>query len=46
MTMVPRGSIYSTIMELGPQRPSILWLWGPNSIMVVYMEPLGFEVYS
>ena len=38
----PRGSIYSTIMELGPERPSILWLWGPNSIMVVYMEPLGY----
>ena len=37
----PRGSIYTTIMELGPKRPSPLWFWGPNSIMVVYMDPLG-----
>ena len=37
----PRGSIYPTIMELGPKRPSLLWLWGPNSIMVVHMDPLG-----
>ena len=37
----PRGSIYTTIMELGIERPSLLWLWGPNSIMVVYMDPLG-----
>ena len=28
-------------MELGIERPSLLWLWGPNSIMVVYMDPLG-----
>ena len=36
---VPRGSISSTIMELGPRRPSPVW--GPNSIIVVYMDPLG-----
>ena len=23
------------------ERPSVLWFWGPNSIMVVYMDPLG-----
>ena len=28
-------------MELVPKRPSVLWLWGPNSIMVVFMDPLG-----
>ena len=33
----PRGSIYTTIMELAPKRPSPLWFWGPNSIIVVYM---------
>ena len=22
------------------QRPSALWFWGPNSIIVVYMDPL------
>ena len=27
--------------ELGPNRPSLLWFWGPNSIIVVYMDPLG-----
>ena len=35
---LPRGSIYTTIMELGPKRPSPLWFWGPNSIIVVYMD--------
>ena len=24
-----------------PKRPSPLWFWGPNSIIVVYMDPLG-----
>ena len=28
-------------MELGPKRPSPLWFWGPNSITVVYMDPVG-----
>ena len=36
-----RGSIYTTIMELAPKRPSPLWFWGPNSIIIVYMDPLG-----
>ena len=38
------GIIYTTILELGPQnskRPSLSWFGGPNSMMVVYMEPLG-----
>ena len=29
---------YYTIMELGPKRPSPLWFWGLNSIIVVYMK--------
>ena len=29
----------STTMELGPNRPSLLWFGGPNSIMVVHMDP-------
>ena len=29
------------MMELSPKRPSPLWFWGPNSIIVVYMDPLG-----
>ena len=37
----PRGSVYNTIMELGPQNHNKDGLLGPNSIMVVYMEPLG-----
>ena len=37
----PRGSIYTTIMELGPERPSPLWFWVPNSTIVVYVDPLG-----
>ena len=37
------GIIYTTITmtELGPKRPSPLWFLGPNSIIVVYMDPLG-----
>ena len=34
-------SIYTTIMELGLTRPSPVWFWGPNSMIVVYMDPLG-----
>ena len=41
---VPRGSIYTSIMELGPKRPSLLWFWDPNSIIGVYMDPLGFKL--
>ena len=37
----PRGYIYTTIVELGPKRPSPLWVWKPNSIIVVYMDPVG-----
>ena len=33
-------------MELGTERPSLLWLWGPNSMMVVYMDPLGFFLWQ
>ena len=37
----PRGSIYTTIMELGPQNQNRDGLLVPDSIMVVYMDPLG-----
>ena len=30
-------------MEVGSKRPSLLWLWGPNSRVVVYMDPLGIN---
>ena len=33
--------MYRTIKELGPKTPDKHGLSGPNSIMVVYMEPLG-----
>ena len=36
----PRGSIHTTIMELGPQNHNGDGLLGPNSIIVVYMDPL------
>ena len=32
-------------MELGPQNPSGDGLLGPNSIMVVYMDPLGKQSF-
>ena len=38
---LPRGSMYTTIMELGPQNHNGDGLLGPNSIIVVYMDPLG-----
>ena len=38
---VPRGSIYTPIMELGSQNHCRDCLWGPDSILVVYMDPLG-----
>ena len=41
-----RGSIYITIMELGPQNHNGDGLSGPNSIIVVYMDPLGMETAS
>ena len=37
----PKGSIYTTIMELGPQNHNGDGRLGPNSIIVVYMDPLG-----
>ena len=33
---IPRGSIYTTIMELGPKRPSPLWFWGPDCIWTLW----------
>ena len=39
--LLPRGSI--SIMELGPQSHSKDGLSIPNSIMVVYMDPLGYK---
>ena len=38
---MPRGSIYTTIMELGPQNHNGDGLLGPSSIIVVYVDPLG-----
>ena len=40
--MFQLSGIYCTpIMELGTERPSLSRLRGPNSTMVVYMDPLG-----
>ena len=39
----PRGYIYTTIMESGPQNHNGDGLLGPNSIIVVYMDPNPFE---
>ena len=33
-------SFCTTIVELGPQRPSLLWFWELNSTIVVYVGPL------
>ena len=41
---IPRGSINTPIMELGSRNHNRDGLLGPNSIMVVYMEPLGYKV--
>ena len=41
-----RGSIYTTVSELGPKILSkchtIEGIMGPNSLMVVYVDPLGY----
>ena len=37
----PRGSVYTTIVELGPQDHNGDGLLEPNSIIVVYMDPPG-----
>ena len=43
VTSLPRGSIlYTTIMESGPQNRHRDGLLGPNYIMVVCMDPLGY----
>ena len=34
---LPRGSIYTSIMEIGTERPSLFWFGGPNSIIGVYI---------
>ena len=36
-----RVHIYYHYGIIGPKRPSPLWFLGPNSIIVVYMDPLG-----
>ena len=40
----PRGSMHTPAMELGPTNHTRDGLLVPNSIMVEYMDPLGFEV--
>ena len=40
-TRTPRGSIYTTITELGPKIPYYRRNYGPSSLMVVYVDPLG-----
>ena len=37
----PRGSIYPNYGIRPQKKPSPLWFWGPNSIMVVYVGPSG-----
>ena len=43
---IPRGSMYTAIVELGPQNHNMDGLFGPNSIIVMYMDPLGSCCYS
>ena len=38
---IQRGSIYTTSMELGPQNHNKDGLLGPNSRIVVHMDPLA-----
>ena len=37
----PRGSTYTTIRELGPKIPYYRRNYGPNPLMVIYVDPLG-----
>ena len=37
----PRGSIFATIMELGPKNHNGDGFLGLDSIVVMYMDPLG-----
>ena len=41
-----RVHIHYYIMELGPKNHNGDGLLGPNSIMVVYMDPLGYKEYT
>ena len=47
-TETPRGSVYTTIRELGPKIPYYRRNYGPNSLMVIYMyiDPLGLSFCS
>ena len=40
--LLPRGSIYTTIMKVGPQNHNGDGRLGLNSIIVGYMDPLGW----
>ena len=42
----PTGSINTTIMELGPKNHNGDGLSGLNSIIAVYMDPLGFDTFE
>ena len=46
LLLYPRGSIYATIMELGPQNHNGDGLLGPNSRIVVYMDTSGYLLLS
>ena len=37
--------MYTTTMELGPQSHTKGGLFGPNFILVVYVDPLGHKPY-
>ena len=37
---LPKGSIYTTIVALGPKNHNMNGLLVPNSILVVHMDPL------
>ena len=38
---LPRGSTCTTIRELGPKYHIIEGIMGPNSLMVVHVDPLS-----
>ena len=43
-----QGPLFSetpTCTLIGPTRPSLLWFWDPNSIVGVFMDPLGMYIY-
>ena len=39
---LPRGSTYTTIRELGLKILTMEEIMGPNSLMVVYVDPPGY----